>query len=83
MGGDGNDTLYGEAGADVFLFSVSGGARVVTDFQPGLDEVRIDGQQSAFIRETDAGLLIDWQSGSVLLEHIGFSDLQQGDMVFV
>ena len=67
----------------MFIFSVVEGARAITDFQPGTDEVRIANQQSAFIRQVDAGLLIDWKDGSVLLEDITFGDLQSGDLVFV
>jgi len=36
-GQGGNDVLYGEAGADRFVFTQGGGADIVADFEDGID----------------------------------------------
>ena len=42
FGGQGNDWLTGGAGIDTFVFQKSGGDDIITDFQLGLDHVRLD-----------------------------------------
>ncbi|WP_299555914.1 hypothetical protein [uncultured Tateyamaria sp.] len=80
--GAGDDQLTGGAGADVFIFADTSGDRVITDFQPGTDIVQFEANR-VFIRDTDAGLLLDWIDGSALLEDVAASDLQSGDLVFL
>ncbi len=48
-GGRGNDTLTGGAGADTFVFANQAGTDSVTDFQPGIDRIVIQGFSSAQI----------------------------------
>ena len=80
--GAGDDTLVGGAGADTFVFADTSGARTVTDFQAGIDEIQVQADQ-VFVRDTDSGVLLDWTDGSVLLADIAAADLQSGDLVFV
>jgi VCBS repeat-containing protein len=42
FGGQGNDRLTGGAGIDTFVFQKSGGDDIITDFQLGLDHMRLD-----------------------------------------
>src|SRR5262249_18199091 len=41
-GGRGDDVLTGGTGADTFVFGKSGGADTVTDFELGVDHLRLD-----------------------------------------
>ena len=91
QGGAGNDTLHsaaaddtlsGGAGADTFVFAATAGERHVTDFQPGLDEVHLHANIVS-IRDTDDGVLLQWSTGSVLLEDMTAADLMSGDLVFI
>ena len=36
----GNDTLQGDAGADIFIFAIGFGVDVITDFADGIDQIR-------------------------------------------
>ncbi|MEP1962422.1 hypothetical protein [Tateyamaria sp.] len=78
----GDDTLSGGAGADVFIFADTPGDRIVTDFNNGPDTIQVEAAQLS-VRDTKAGLLLEWDDGSVLLEGVMAADMQPGDLVFV
>lgn len=98
FGGDGDDRLSGDAGddwlsggegADVFVFAPGGGADIVTDFRDDLLDFRAladlgDWQafRDASITAAEHGALIDYGTGTVLLEGVDPGDLAQGDFLF-
>jgi serralysin len=89
IGGGGNDKLTGGSGADVFLFGTAKGAATITDFEVGVDKIRIDAPGIAsfsdlrLINET-AGVRIDWGLAgvSVLLSGRASSQLKATDFLF-
>lgn len=97
-GGRGNDTLTGGAGADVFLFTgfLRGETDVVTDFEDGVDRLRLLGLTGATDAAKFRGLLIrdvtiggvDYaeinRAGHVLrIAGVDAADLSPTDFLFV
>ncbi|KMK67516.1 calcium-binding protein [Puniceibacterium sp. IMCC21224] len=97
-GGSGNDTLTGGTGADMFVFNSmnTGEADLVTDFEDGLDRIRLGGvegmgRQGRFDGLDIADAMIDGTAGATVSYHghvismIGVSaaDLGVSDFVFV
>ncbi|SLN45241.1 Bifunctional hemolysin/adenylate cyclase precursor [Pseudoruegeria aquimaris] len=85
-GGTGNDTLRGGAGADRFLFRANEGADVITDFEIGVDEIKMDGiaggASGLSFADQGADLLITVAGGgSVLLQ--GLAGTAPADIDFV
>ncbi|WP_299969309.1 calcium-binding protein [uncultured Roseobacter sp.] len=62
FGGAGNDLLTGGIGADVFIFELKDGSDTITDFEDGIDQIRLSGTGLSF---TD--LTIIGQSGDAMI----------------
>ena len=72
VGGAGRDRLTGGNGADVFVFNSNKntGMDIVTDFQNGLDLIRIHGPvgfDALTISKSDGDTMIEWSNGTVVL----------------
>ncbi len=83
-GSDGNDRLTG--GADADIFTVGAGADVVTDFEAGLDRLKVSGflkykDVQAAMADTADGVLLTMTGGTVLLEGLAIADLSKGDFI--
>ena len=69
FGGSGNDTLTGGSGADTFEFTRSAGSDTITDFQSGLDSIKIYSDYTFSVSKTDSttsDYSIDGQSDPTL-----------------
>ena len=96
-GGSGDDTMAGGADADQFLFkairgAIATGHDTIEDFEPGLDTLVFEINRFAHgprsladldISGTADGVLIEFGSNSVLLEHVTMAQLGTGDFDFV
>ncbi len=92
-GGSGNDTLTGGAGKDTFVFGRLTGKDVITDFQAGAgvsDVIQLSSKvYSSFddvishATDTDDGVLITYDKGTILLEDVDVADLNANDFFFV
>lgn len=86
-GGGNDDRLRGDAGRDVFVFGVDGGADTVVDFEDGADLLRIADHSGGFAGLTiaDAGrdLLVTYDGGTILLLGLGGTVLTVADFEFV
>jgi len=84
----GNVSLYGQAGADTFVFEHGTGVDTVGDFVAGTDKIDLTAigyswqqVQNAF-HQNGADLAIDLGNGdSVILQGVTASQLQQSDFV--
>ncbi|CUH70103.1 Hemolysin IA [Thalassovita autumnalis] len=87
IGGNGNDLLEGGELADVFVFQQGSGADTISDFGLGNDRLQLDVGRSSLAQlspvEEAAGLRLNWDGGSVLLQGISLADLDAGDLVFL
>lgn len=93
LGGEGMDRLDGGGGADVLtggadadIFTVGFGADRITDFEPGLDRLRVTGfltykAVQAAMADTPGGVLLTLAGGTVLLEGVALADLARGDFI--
>ncbi len=105
-GGAGNDVLFGESGADVFLFrkivpddpfagasiieTVTSGADVIGDFQPGSDRIQLSGYGFTSFESLRAGFVevngttaINFGDGNfVVLNGVANAALSAGDFIF-
>ena len=73
-GKGGSDVLTGGAGADVFVMALGGGKDVITDFQNGVDAVRLDnfgltsfGQVQALMVQQGSDVALNLSTGEELL----------------
>jgi Ca2+-binding RTX toxin-like protein len=80
QGGRGADTLSGGGGADDFYFFVGDGRDRITDFAPGVDNIHIDGLWEVKKANGGRDALVEFGSGSVLLEDIRKGELQMGNI---
>lgn len=86
-GEEGNDTLVGGMGPDAFIVRPGSGDDVVRDFTAGpgvgdhiaLQDIR---WEDLAVSDTEEGVRIGWNSGSVLLEGVWKSELSQDDFMF-
>jgi Ca2+-binding RTX toxin-like protein len=71
-GGSGDDRLYGGPGADTFVFGSQAGNDVITDFQPGLDKLVIEGYSAAQITTSllASGAQLNFGTNHILLKNI-------------
>ncbi|MDI3337928.1 peptidoglycan DD-metalloendopeptidase family protein [Defluviimonas aestuarii] len=93
-GGSGNDTLEGGAGADVFVFAAltNGEADLITDFENGIDLIRLHGvagagQAGKFaalgVTAVTGGVEIDYNGHVITLDGVSIGDIDQSDFIFV
>ena len=85
-GGRGLDTLTGGAGEDTFVFSAPGGLDRITDFTPGedlLELANVSSLDDLTISDWPAGLHLDWDGGSVVLEGIVRAVFDTDDILFL
>ncbi len=66
IGGRGDDELSGGDGADHFVFKGRFGHDVITDFEIGIDTLRVKGAGDWDAAETDDGVLIEYRGGNSL-----------------
>ncbi|MCO6416198.1 calcium-binding protein [Siccirubricoccus sp. KC 17139] len=86
-GEEGNDILVGGTGPDAFVVRPGSGDDVVRDFTAGpgvgdhiaLQDIR---WEDLSVDDTEAGVKISWEGGSVLLEGMRKSELSQDDFMF-
>ncbi len=86
-GGPGNDTLIGGAGPDAFMVDRESGDDLIRDFTAGpgmFDTLGLRGMSWADLgfEDTEGGVRIVWDGGSVLLEGVWKADLAQDDFMF-
>ena len=79
-GGLGDDTLTGGAGRDTFIFNefVTGEVDAITDFEDGIDLIRLRGVGSGTQAERFEALDISVSGGAVMIEHEGHTILLEG-----
>jgi serralysin len=87
VGGAGNDTLVGGMGADAFAVGPDSGDDVIKDFTAGpgmFDHLALHdlAWEDLAFADTEAGVVISWAGGSVLLEGVFMADLAQDDFMF-
>ncbi|MFT4012878.1 MAG: calcium-binding protein [Paracoccus sp. (in: a-proteobacteria)] len=92
-GGAGADTLAGGAGADIFVFGVSQGADRVTDWQNGIDGLRIqsgswqgvryDSFDDLRIGQQGANAVITLGGTVITLANVNAGQLDASDFTFV
>lgn len=87
IGLEGDDTLTGGSGADVFVFNTlaSEGADNITDFELGTDTLELVGSTYAALTfiDTGSGTRVEWDNGSVELEGIAVASLTEDQFAFV
>lgn len=86
-GGEGNDTLIGGQGPDAFIVSPTSGDDVIKDFTAGpgmFDHLALMDLrwEDLAVEDTNAGVKVSWDGGSVLLEGVEKADLAQDDFMF-
>ncbi|MFD2173095.1 calcium-binding protein [Rhodobacter lacus] len=99
-GGSGDDTMTGGDGADVFVFNgmIDGDTDVITDFEDGVDMIRISGIENepgsglngyvAALNITDttidgeAGVSMAYEGQTIYLLGISAEDLTKADFLF-
>ena len=86
IGQRGNDILTGGRGADVFVFGSGDGDDTVTDFQIGIDLIRITSGADAFrdLRITSHGddVRVSFDDVTILLQGVDADDLARSDFLF-
>ena len=86
-GSAGNDTLTGGTGADTFVFLAAGDTDTITDFQDGIDTIRIGVGASNFsqVTVTDVGAdtHLTFGSNTVILQNFDHTLISSGDFAFV
>ena len=86
-GGAGNDMLTGGAGLDVFVFGAESGKDRVTDFEQGIDLLRIAGHTGGFgtlaISVQNAHLTVAHDGGTIVLEGLAATILSASDFEFL
>ncbi|TCZ55808.1 calcium-binding protein [Roseicella aquatilis] len=86
-GEEGNDTLVGGLGPDAFIVRPGSGDDVIRDFTAGpgvgdhlaLQDIRWG---DLTVTDTDGGVKVSWDNGSVLLEGVQKAELSQDDFMF-
>ncbi|MFD1881982.1 calcium-binding protein [Paracoccus pacificus] len=87
QGGAGRDTLSGGAGADQFVFYRNAGTDRITDFEDGIDHIRLyDGSKSyedLSIRQYGDDVLINSSNIAIIIENTQRSAIDASDFQFV
>ena len=86
-GGAGDDTLVGGLGADAFAVRPGSGDDVIRDFTAGpgmFDHLALHDLrwEDLSFEDSEAGVTVRWEGGSVLLEGVRQADLAQDDFMF-
>jgi len=85
-GDQGDDTLTGGEGRDTFIFAAADGIDTITDFEQGIDKVRILNSVDTFgdltVTDTQAGVRIEFDDTQVILADTQSSDLIEADFLF-
>lgn len=88
-GGKGNDDLTGGAGKDDFIFAnTNHGTDTITDFEDGLDEIKLTklgiGFDDLTIKKHDGGVStkIIYEDLKIILDDVAKSDIDAGDFIF-
>lgn len=89
-GGTGNDTLTGGAGADTFIFSAltSGEVDIVTDFEDGIDVLRLHGVKGglkavSITENADGDAVVSYGGHQIIIEGINPDQLGGADFILV
>ncbi|WP_199260290.1 beta strand repeat-containing protein [Paracoccus binzhouensis] len=92
-GGAGNDFMAGGLGADAFVFAVGNGADRITDWQDGLDRIRIvsgnwqgqryDSFDDLDISQSGGNAVVRFGGTSITLNGVQAGELNASDFVFV
>ena len=86
-GGAGNDTLTGGSGDDTFAFLNAGDTDTITDFEAGIDTIRIGVGASNFsqVTVTDVGAdtHLTFGSNTVILQNFDHTLVSESDFSFV
>ena len=85
-GGRGRDDLTGGRGADTFLFATGAGKDTITDFQQGVDRIRIDRGAESFddlsIRQTGEDVEIVFSNVTIVVSDAAADDFSTADFLF-
>jgi Ca2+-binding RTX toxin-like protein len=85
-GGTGNDTLTGGNGADRFVFATGHGSDVITDFENGIDVIRLATGAADFSAVTvtaqGSDTLVQFSDVSILLAGVDSSLIDASDFIF-
>lgn len=86
-GGEGNDFLRGGEGADTFVFDAAedSGTDVIRVFDDGIDVIEIAGAVfgDLTISQDGQNTLVEWDTGSIEVLRIEFTEITDSDFVFV
>ncbi|MEM1103464.1 MAG: calcium-binding protein [Pseudomonadota bacterium] len=92
VGGEGNDTLFGLGGADRFVFARGDDLDLISDFENGVDDIRLVGFGSDFdsvgellavSSAVGGGLVLDFGGGDRLtVRGLSQADLSADDFLF-
>lgn len=87
-GGDGNDVLIGNSGADVFVHAASGGTDTLINFNTSQDHLDLSGHSQLnfwdiklAMTSSDSGTHIALPDGGVFLQGVAAADLTQAHFV--
>ena len=83
IGGAGQDTLTGGAGADIFVLAPGDGANTIADFQDGIDRIDVSGYGGySSIGQLAAGAKVTFADGGyVILTGVQASSLSAADFI--
>ncbi|TPG37695.1 glycosyl hydrolase family protein, partial [Roseomonas nepalensis] len=81
-GGRNNDALTGGNGADTFVFASGDGKDIITDFQPGVDHLLLNGvsANSVSTKASSSGLVVSYGKDTITLQ--GVTALKAGDITY-
>lgn len=88
-GGDGWDQFWGGAGADVFVFHDRGNWREkIHDFEDGIDQIEISAPGKSNVNQlainrSGNDVVINYGTGSILVEDANVNDFGADDFIFV
>ncbi|WP_420393231.1 hypothetical protein [Acuticoccus sp.] len=76
-GGNGDDTMRGGAGQDVFILG-RGGHDVVVDFEAGVDVLRLKGDPTLSVEAVDDSVTVRWNHGSATFLGLTVDEFEAG-----
>jgi len=86
VGGKGDDNLTGGQAGDVFIFKADDGNDLITDFEDGLDRIRIKAGASEFsdltVTQEGDDVLVVFASTTITLEDTQLSEIGADDFLF-